>query len=105
VTWNNLGSAYLSKNMTSEAIRCYENAIKINPFDKIAIYNLAEALNKIEEFNKSLAMYNKAIEIDNNFAHAWFGMGTCLRQAGNKTDSQKCIDRAIQIDPTFKNKL
>ena len=49
-TYHNLGNAFFKANQVTEAIRAYENALKLNPSDMDTKYNLA--LAKKQQKNK-----------------------------------------------------
>ena len=61
--WRMLMGCYLMTENYSEAIKAGENAIKYNP-DNIELYKyIAPAYYQLKEYDKSIAVYNKALEL------------------------------------------
>ena len=52
-----------------------------------------------KDIDKAIRYYNKAIEIDPDFAEAYFNLGTLLKGKGNREDAEKYIAKAIQLKP------
>jgi tetratricopeptide (TPR) repeat protein len=54
------------------------------------------------EHNKAIQCYDKAIEIDPNYADAWYNKGVTLYRLGKHNDEAiQCYDKAIEIDPNY----
>ena len=47
----------------------------------------------------------RAIEIDPNYAAAWYNKGTSCIVAGRSEESVTCLDKAVEIDPDFLSKV
>ncbi|MGM9813265.1 MAG: tetratricopeptide repeat protein [Muribaculaceae bacterium] len=61
--WRMLMGCYLMTDNYSEAIKAGENAIKYNP-DNVELYKyIAPAYYQLKEYDKSIAVYNKAMEL------------------------------------------
>ena len=68
--WRMLMGCYLMTENYSEAIKAGENAIKYNP-DNIELYKyIAPAYYQLKEYDKSLAAYNKAVELVDSTEYA-----------------------------------
>lgn len=72
--WNNLGVAHYFSGATSkrqgkieDAIRTYERAIALDPGDATFHGNMAAALMDLKQYDKGMAEYRKAMELDPNF--------------------------------------
>lgn len=49
------------------------------------------------QYEKALAAYDKALEIDPDDADAWFNKGETLMKMGNIPEAAKCFDRATDL--------
>lgn len=48
----NLGNSHLKQKQYKKAIQAYKNALRLDPFNKEARYNLSQALRKLQRSNK-----------------------------------------------------
>ena len=53
------------------------------------------------EYEKALKAYDKAIELDPNYAMAWFNKGTALGKLSRHEKALKAYDKAIELDPNY----
>ncbi|MEI7473493.1 MAG: tetratricopeptide repeat protein [bacterium] len=58
-----------------EAVRCYQNAIKLNPNRIELLYSYSLCLYKAEQYNNAEITLNKIIFLDNNFTLAHYNLG------------------------------
>jgi len=70
VAWNNKGLVFASLKKYDEAIKCYEEAIKIDPKLKETWYNKGLAYAYKREHKIAIACYSKALELDPEYSHA-----------------------------------
>jgi len=61
--------------------------------------NKGNALKDQGKCDEAIEYYEKAIEIDPQFAKAWHGKGTALASLGDFKGSLKSYDEALEIDP------
>lgn len=50
----------------TEAIICYDEALKINPNYSNALYNKGIALNEIKRYEEAIVCYNEVIRVNPN---------------------------------------
>ena len=77
-----------SINKIDEAINCYQQAISIEPKNKLAHFNLGFVFNITKDFDKAIDQYDAAIKIDENFTEAFFNRGVTY---SNKSNHHKAI--------------
>ena len=70
----------------------------MSPFDLNEFGVLAHELDNDEE---ALKCFNKAIELDPNYAHSWHNKGFTLYILGKFQEALKCINKAIELDTNF----
>jgi len=59
-------------------------------------------LELLKKQNEAIACYNRTIEIDPMYIHAWYRKGIALLGLGEHEEAIKCMDAALEIDPSFK---
>lgn len=71
-------------------------------------YNEGVAFYNQEKYDEAIASFDKALEIDSNYAkskeyltHAWNHKGIALGEQGNYSNAITCFDKAIEIDPNY----
>jgi CheY-like chemotaxis protein len=52
-----------------------------------------------KDFHGAIAAFDRAIEIDNSFAHVWNDRGLCYRELGDYTNALKSCLRAVELAP------
>jgi serine/threonine protein kinase len=97
--WYNKGGSLGSLGRFDEAIRCFDQAIKINPQYADAWYNKGGSLNSLGRFDEAIRCFDQAIKIDPQHAKAWYNKGNSLDKLGRFDEAIRCFDQAIKIDP------
>lgn len=119
--------ALIAQGQTGEAIRVYDEAIKLNPGMSKLYYERARArfnrhltmnMNKIkspqdmldatrkslrENYDQTLADLNKAIKLKPDFSDAYVFRGIAKEQHGEKAGALKDYDKAVAVDPQSAN--
>jgi len=63
--------------------------------------NKGATLDHLGKPDEALKCYDKAIEINPNYAKAWFNKGIALSKLGRPDEALKCYDKAIEINPNY----
>ncbi len=79
---NQEADIYLRTGNFDKAQLTIENSIKQNPEDPTLYYNLALLFNKKQDYEKSVEICKKAIELDTNYLAAIYNVGTFYLQYG-----------------------
>ena len=58
-------------------------------------------MNLRRESQKAISCYEKAIQINPNFANAYYNLGTILNELGESQKAISCYEKAIQINPNY----
>lgn len=97
------GNKAYNEQKYSEAVRYYQQAIKINPQSKEANFNLSNALYRQKEWDKSIEQMNHYLTTEEEnpikMASAWHNIGNALL---HKKDIEKAIEaykNALRINP------
>ena len=90
---------YHDTNM--KTIRDYNNILKNNPFDTIALNFRAEIKYHLEDFTGAIEDYNNVIQLDSNKADAYFNRGSLKSELEDYTNAIADYNRALQINPNL----
>ena len=111
--WLNYGIALLLNKQYSEAVAVLENTLIVirdnentdrNPRELADLkvqnyYNSGLAYYHSNHIEKAIAAYQKAIELEPNFAEAYGGLGVIYWRTGNLNDAIRHCQKAIKIAP------
>lgn len=112
--YNTLGLVYYYDRLYDDAIFEMRKAIKINPNNEDAKYNLKTIRTRLEHFQagkifsrlgdrgQAIAEYRKAIELDPRFVEARHRLGVELYLAGNPAEALKELRRASLVTALYR---
>jgi tetratricopeptide (TPR) repeat protein len=98
--WLSKGISLYRSEKIEDAIKCYDEALKIDPQDVYARKNKDIALDILRKFKESIKSYDKALKINPKNAEAWKKKGSTYKNIGRLEEAIKCFDEALKIDPT-----
>ena len=98
---NNLGVALASEGKPEEAVRQYENALRIRPGYAEAHNNMGVALAAQERYREAIVQYGEALKIWPTYAAAHNNLGTALASEGRVQDSIREFREALRIRPDY----
>lgn len=107
--FNNQGLTLYHKKKYSQAIKLYDQALKIHPDFPEALNNKGNAIiqmiknkksmDKIKGYRKALSCYNKALEIQPSNLDILNNKGLALAYLGDYENSYKVFEEAVKINP------
>lgn len=101
----NMGYLLWGKNAINESISSYEMAIKLDNYYDIAYNNLGVIyLDDLGNLEKALELFNKAIEINPNYALAYYNIARLMSIKGDKIEAARYFQIAIDLN-SFTNEL
>ena len=83
------------------AIEFISKAIKLNPTDAPAHFNLANACMELGQIENAIASYNKAIALKPNYAEAYANRGVSLHAIGKIKEAIQSFNKAIHLSPNY----
>ncbi len=84
----------------TEAVRLLDSALSAAPRDAVRYQQRGRALRELQQFDRSLADYTKAIAIDRKLAAAYAGRAVVHQQQGHIASSLADIDSARALGMT-----
>jgi tetratricopeptide (TPR) repeat protein len=100
---NNLALCFDALAQPAKVREHYEKAIELNRrtsrADEWPLLNYAAFLIKEERIEDSLAMLERALDINVRSARAYYLRGKALRKLDRLTDARQALSRSIELDP------
>ncbi|MCA1826993.1 MAG: tetratricopeptide repeat protein [Myxococcales bacterium] len=87
-----LGKTLLKQGRVEEAITRFQAAVKLNPDDAAAWYQLGFANRKAQHFEPAAEAYGKYTAMQPDDPDGWFGYAESLRQSGKTADAVKAYE-------------
>ena len=82
----------------SEAVRCYDEIIKLIPDNDLPYMMKAYSLENMRDLNRALECYNKIIEIHPDDSAGYYNKGLALYDFAEYKNAIKCFNKAIKLD-------
>ncbi len=98
---NNLGIALMRSGRLPEAIRHYEQALRVMPDYAAAHHNLGVALAQLGRMQEAIAHDEQALRIKPDFAEAHYTLGIALAETGKVVDAIDHYQQALRINPDY----
>lgn len=95
----NIGKKLLELNKIEAAIKCYRNAVKINPNLSAGYQNLGELLVKNGELESALIALRQGIKIDAKNPRYYYLLGEVWQKQGQYKLAISDYSRAIELKP------
>ena len=80
--WSNKGAALFSQGKYDEAIKCYDEAIRLDPKLAETWCNKGAALTNLGNYDEAIKACDEAIRLDPKSAIAWDVKGYCYLESG-----------------------
>jgi tetratricopeptide (TPR) repeat protein len=81
------------------SITLFERALAVTEQNKLAHYNLAQALSVAGRVPEAIPHYEAAIRIDAEYDAAWNNLGLCFAVRGEQETAQRHYLEALRINP------
>lgn len=97
------GNLLINKSKYDDAIKLYDQVLKIDPTSVEALNGKGLAFNKLGKYEEALTWFDKALKIDPNFVNALYNKGGALAELGKYDEAAKWTNKALEIDKTNQN--
>ena len=101
--WLVKGVEINQSNQLQAAIPCYKQALKLNPENFLAMYNLATNYERLKKFSAALKWLRLAVEVKPDFDLAHRACALNLFKLGNYREAIKSIRQSIRIYESLKD--
>jgi len=98
---NEKGVVLMKRGDYDEALKTFDEALKINPSSSLAWYNKGVVLYELERDEEAIEAYNQAIKFNPNDIDALNNKGIILGDLGKYQESIDLFNRALAIDPKY----
>jgi adenylate cyclase len=103
--WSERGWTYQIAGQPEEAIRSFERAIRLSPFDPFLFVRLAgmsAALIDLGRFDEAVAVAKKAVLMNQRHAIAYRCLAVALAHLGREAEARETVARLLELEPNFR---
>lgn len=80
----------------------FNKAIKANPSNIVAYYNLGVAYAHLKKYDEAIAMERRAIELNPEYTLAYIELGSILERTGDLAGAEEAEAKAVSLSPNNK---
>lgn len=102
--FENAQAAEQSGNLAA-AESLYRRAMKIDPDDPAAPFNLGNVLRVVGRSLEAEAAYRAAVKADKSFATAWYNLADMLDDQRRTREALTCLIRALEAAPDYADAM
>ncbi len=103
--WTYEGNIEEFRGNYEAAIRCYEEALKLNPTDYVVHRKIGRCYRKLEQNDEAISSLNKMIKIYPNDPATHYELALVYKKMGNQTRAMEHLKKALDwwenADPEF----
>jgi tetratricopeptide (TPR) repeat protein len=93
------GRAWAAAGRSADAIRCFAEAMKLEPGYANAYFNCGDVMLQAGMADRSVEMYRAGLSLTPEHAAGWFVLGNALAHCGREQASIEAYERALEIEP------
>ena len=98
---NNLGVAFDKKGQTDEAIRQFQEALRLKTDNADAHYDLGNALGKKGQIDEAIREFQEALGLKPDFVEAHINLGMTLGKKGQTDEAIRQFQEALRLQPDY----
>jgi len=99
-TWNNLaGLLFEARRKPAEAIHCMQQALKVEPQNKVGWANLTSMVGRLGRHDKALEFAERALALDPNFVEAYLHKASAAKALGRTEIVKEVCSALATIEP------
>ena len=96
---NAIGLDLLEQDKYEEAIRYFDQILKVEPNDIIALSNKGAAYAQSGNYEESLKFFNKALEVNPSDVYILSNKGAALSKLGKVDEALLTVEKILDIEP------
>ena len=93
----NIGNTYMQKEDFNKAIESYEKCLEIDAEDDLTLCYLAEAYERLDNYDLALSYYTKSKNLNPGLADAWLGIGIVLDLQNKTPQAISFLQEAVRL--------
>lgn len=93
------GNKFRDKGDHKQAAKLFEEAIKLNPNNALALYNRGQAYNQLKKYDLAMKDFNKAEELNPNSELPYLGRGWIYNQSSKYEQAIREYSKVIALNP------
>lgn len=97
--WNLLAQSYRTLKQPQRAVTVLERALLVLRDAPVTYFLLGESYVDLERYRDAAAAYRRAVTLDTEFAHAWFGLGRAELLDGRVAEAERAAKLLERLDP------
>lgn len=98
--WINLGRLHAESGRSTEAARCFREALAIEPADATALYNLGVVAQDEGRDGEAIELYRRALRIEPTLAEAHYNLATLFDRGGDTRAAIRHINEYRKLTRT-----
>jgi len=99
IAWTDLGEAYAGLNRHDDAIKAYQQAVKIDAKYAWAWYKLGTAYEDLKRYNEAIEVWRQNLRINPDAELAWQHLGVAYGMLKRYNDGVEACRQAVMIRP------
>jgi tetratricopeptide (TPR) repeat protein/peroxiredoxin len=103
--WNNLGLLATREDKTGEAIRYFQQAVRLSPDHLVALNNLGNAFRVQKNWAEAGKTFERALEVAPGDTEANYGLAMVFAQADDSARAYEYLKKALKSRPDYPEAL
>ncbi len=103
--WNNLGVLATREGRVEESMRCFKEALRLNPHHLLALDNLGNAYRLEKQWDEARKVLESALEVAPQDPEANYSLGMIFAQTDDNAHAYEYLQRALKARPVYPEAL
>ncbi len=103
--WNNLGLLATRENRAGEAIKCFQEAVRLSPDHLIALNNLGNAYRQQKNWDEARKAFTRSLDVSPESPEANYGLAMVFAQVDDTGRAFEYLQRALKSRPAYPEAL
>jgi tetratricopeptide (TPR) repeat protein len=100
--FNNLGDVYTKEGEYEEAIKYFEQSVRLKPDYADAVYNIGYVYTLLPDFEKAQQFLLKSIEMNPRIFQSYYVLGIISYKTGDLDTAIKLMQKTLEINPQYE---
>ncbi|MBB6463722.1 tetratricopeptide repeat protein [Flammeovirga kamogawensis] len=97
-----MGHCFMNLKQYPESFRMYLEALQYTESPTAELYcHLGASAELMDDYNVGIRYFKKAIEVDEHYDEAWFGVGENHRKLGNFLQATHYLNKAVKLNKFY----